>query len=397
VTAAFAAVARARCEVYDVQVRRLGPSRSCRPARSALAARLGARSSRAARVPVVRALSALLASLGGAAHAEPAAEPRELLVLTVAPPLDEKRLADALRAYLEGFEVQIERSVAPGAAAGTAAAEGDLRALLAGMERAGHGARALATVRVAPGAPGQAEIVLVDRLTGKALVTSVTRPRRDEDLFRTVALKVHALLRATLAESPERLGDRPSLLRLAAATTAAPWPDAGSPGRLFMETAYAAAAFPGDGLLQHGVAATAGWRAGPRWELRLGVAALTAVRAEAAGVAVTLNRIPVRLSAQLRWPVRTFELLVGPEIMAALAEVDASSTELQVRSGRALVAAAGLGAAGRARVSRMAWVYVRAAALGLLLAERYTVQGEPVLALSGLETDVELGLGVDVW
>lgn len=337
------------------------------------------------------AVGVILGALLGVVPVAWGEEVRERLVLSVAPPLDERRLADALAVYLEGFDVQIERSVAAGTG------DGNLRALLDELERTGQGARALATVRVTPGAAGQAEIVLVDLLTGKALVTSVPRPRRDEDLIRTVALKVQALLRSTLSEAPERLEDRPSLLRLTGAgSSAGGGSDVMTPARLFMETAYAATV-AGTGLWQHGVAATAGWRPSERWELRLGVAALTALSAEANGVAVTLSRIPLRLAAQVRWPGRRFEMLAGPEVMGALSGVTASSTELPVRSGRSIAAAVGAGVQGRARLGRAAWFYLRGAALGLLVADRYSVQGQPVLALGPVQVDVEVGMGADVW
>ena len=90
-------------------------------------------------------------------------------------------------------------------------------------------------------------------------------------------------------------------------------------------------------------------------------------------------------------------MLAGPEVMGALSGVTASSTELPVRSGRSIAAAVGAGVQGRARLGRAAWFYLRGAALGLLVADRYSVQGQPVLALGPVQVDVEVGMGADVW
>src|SRR3954469_8210558 len=113
---------------------------------------------------------------------------RPVLVVTATPPLDVERLADAVRAYLDELQVEVRAAPAPPA--------GELRGELAATARVGAAVRAWAVVRVADGAPGSVELEIVDRLTDKALLATVPRPRRDEDLYRAVALKVQALLRA---------------------------------------------------------------------------------------------------------------------------------------------------------------------------------------------------------
>jgi hypothetical protein len=114
--------------------------------------------------------------------AEDVATGRPSVVVTAAAPRDDERLADALRAYLDELDVEVR--TAP------AAPTGDLRAELAATAQIGAAGRAWAVVRIAAGEPGNAEIELVDRVTDKSLVTSVPRPRRDEDLYRGVALEV---------------------------------------------------------------------------------------------------------------------------------------------------------------------------------------------------------------
>ena len=78
----------------------------------------------------------------------------------------------------------------------------------------GAAVRAVAVVRAEHGAPGSVEIELIDLATGKALVVSVPRPQRDEDLYRALALKIQAVLRATLSEARADFDPGSSLGRL---------------------------------------------------------------------------------------------------------------------------------------------------------------------------------------
>src|SRR4030095_2779874 len=61
--------------------------------------------------------------------------------------------------------------------------------------RTGAAVRAIAAVRAAAATSATIESEVVDLATEKALVTSVPRPARDEDLYRALALKIQALLR----------------------------------------------------------------------------------------------------------------------------------------------------------------------------------------------------------
>jgi hypothetical protein len=277
-----------------------------------------------------------------------------------------------------------------------AAPRGDLRAELASTEAIGADARAWAVVRLDDGAPGNAEIELVDRVTTKSLVSSVPRPRRDEDLYRVVALKVQALLRATLAEPSEPPTARPAALaRLATTPPAAPSRWGGH--RLALETAFAWVTLPGQGLSEQGVAVSASGRVGTHVELALGAEVLSTLRAQSGATSAVVNRVPFAVAARVVARGGRWEAGVGPVAEVAVVSIDASSPTLAVRSGWSVVPALGGQAGGRLRLSDAAWCFARASALGILAELRYTAQGQPLLALAGAEVAVEAGVGLAFW
>lgn len=311
---------------------------------------------------------------------------RPILVVTAAAPLDAERLADALRAYLDEFHVDVR--TAP------AAPTGDLRGELTKTEGIGAAARAWAVVRIADGTPGSAEIELVDRVTAKALVTSVPRPRRDEDLYRAVALKVQALLRATLAEPSPSLSRSPALTRIAA--TAAPVPTSAD-HRLGLETAFTLVAFSGGRLRQQGIAVSLARRFGERVEVALGTEALSGIDAQAGAVSASIDRVPLWLAARLTARGGRWEAMVGPVGELAFLSIETSSPTLTVRSGWSVAPALGGQAGGRLRLSDRMWLCARVSALGVIVGQRYTAQGQPLASLSGLQIGFQAGMGVDLW
>ena len=96
--------------------------------------------------------------------------------MTTAPSIDAQRLADALRVYLDEFGIRVETR--------RGGRGGDLRKRLDDARQLGEAVRAVAVVRAEHGARGTVEIELIDLATNKALVVSVPRPARDEDLYR---------------------------------------------------------------------------------------------------------------------------------------------------------------------------------------------------------------------
>jgi hypothetical protein len=311
---------------------------------------------------------------------------RPVLVVTAAAPLDAERLADALRAYLDDFAIDVR--TAP------AAPPGDLRAELSATAEIGANARAWAVVRLDDQTPGNAEIELVDRETAKSLVTIVPRPRRDEDLYRAVALKVQALLRATLAEPTDTPTRPPALARLAATPASSP---AWGRQRLAFETAFAWSALPGRGLSQQGVAVSASHRLGGHVEVALGAEALSALRAQSGSTSAVVNRVPIDVSARLCARGARWDGAAGVVAETSVVSIETSSPSLAVRSGWSLVPAVGGQVGGRLRVSALAWVFVRASALGIVADLHYTAQGQPLLALAGAEVGIEAGVGLAFW
>ncbi len=307
-----------------------------------------------------------------------------LLLVTATPRLDAERLADALRTYLDEFHIEVR--TAPGAP------QGELRDELARTAELGAHARAWAIVRLDEATPGSAEIALVDRLTSKAIVTSVQRPPRDEDLYRVVALKVQSLLHATLAEPSEPGARPPALAELALAPP--PAASAETQPRLMLDTAFAWVGFPSNGLTQQGLAVSLRARLGERLEVGIGTQALSALRAQRGDVNAVVNRIPVR--AVLRFVLRgaRWQAAAGPAVELGVVSLETTSQTLAVRSERSVVPALGVEAGAHLRISERVWLLLRAAALEALVDRRYTAQAQPLLALTGPEVTVEGGVAV---
>src|SRR4029077_19452251 len=140
----------------------------------------------------------------------------------------------------------------------------DLRKRLDDARQIGEAVRALAVVRAEHGPPGTVEIERCDLATDKALVVSVPRPERDADLYRTLALKIQAVLRATLSEARGELDPKSSLGRLVAEKESAPPPPPPAPPasapQLALDVGYGLVAFPSDGPTFGGLAVRAAWR-----------------------------------------------------------------------------------------------------------------------------------------
>src|SRR6188768_3726538 len=154
------------------------------------------------------------------------------------PSMDAQRLADALRVYLDEYGIRVETRTAPDAA--------DLHDRLEGARKLGETVRALAVVRAEHAARGTIDIELYDIATDKAVVVSVPRPARDEDLYRALALKIQSILRATLSEARAELDPTSSLGRLALEGAATPAPAPPAPARFGLDIGYGIVAFPVD-------------------------------------------------------------------------------------------------------------------------------------------------------
>ena len=353
------------------------------------------------------AVASLLAVLQG--------ELPDSVVVTAAAPLDSQRLADALRTYLDEFGIRVE--VAP------ATAGGDLRTQLDDARHLGESVRAVAVVRAERETRGEVEVELYDLATDKALVAAVRRPVRDEDLYRALALKIQAILRATFSEARGELQPGSPVGRLlaandngtapappdnrpetvpAAATVSAPdsiareLPERQAPPatHLALATGYAIVSFPVGGLVLQGVEVNGVVLPRPWLELTLGSAALGSLHAAGGGVVAVMSVIPVSAAALLRLTRRRTELLFGPSAELAFATVSPNSGTLPVHTTHDVIIGLGGEAEGRLRAWETTWVFARVTALGVLLGERYDVSGVPILDTSRFELSAVAGIGV---
>jgi hypothetical protein len=153
-------------------------------------------------------------------------------------------------------------------------------------------------------------------------------------------------------------------------------------------------AFPNDGPSFGGLAVRASWRPRARLELGAATAALGSARASNGAVDATASIVPVRVTARRPFALGRTQILVGPCVEATVINVTASSATIPVRSVRNVMFGVGAEAEGRVSILGAAWLFARAAAIGVLNGERYDVQGAPLFDTSRLQLSVTLGAGV---
>ncbi len=260
-------------------------------------------------------MAAMLLAYSAAAHAG-----RYRVVVTAVAPIDADRLAEAMRAYLDEFAVDVV--TAP------ASTDAELRAQLDATNASGAQLSAIASIRVAGGRSGTVEIALVDRLGDKALVAALARPPRDADLYRALALKMQALLRSALYERREALATTaPALSRLVAAPIAPP-----RPRRWSLDAGYALVSFPLYGAVEHGVAVDVRVTLGRLFELGLGADAVAPVQATRQDVSAVLVAVPIKLRGGVHGSRGRWQGAVGAIAEALVVSMDASSASAAVRS-----------------------------------------------------------------
>jgi hypothetical protein len=316
------------------------------------------------------------------------AQPIERVVVTTAGPLDTQRLSDALHVYLDEFGIVIQ--------SGPADQAQDLRQRMAAARRLGETVRAVAVIRAEGDGRDTVEIELDDLTTQKTLIASVPKPPRDEDLYRTLALKIQALLRATLSEASGRLDPRSPAGRLAADNPGANEPGAALAGRVALEAGYQALSLAAAGVVLQGLSVVASWRLGHRFDLALGTAALGTVHERSGAVQAFTQIVPLFAAARARWRAGRLELLAGPSAEAALASVNtvSSSDTVSVRSSRDVILALGVEGELRLAVGGPFVLFARGDAFAVLEAPSYDVEGVSVLDTSRLHLAISAGLGI---
>jgi len=332
-----------------------------------------------------------LARIDAPAVPSAANDPVVQVVVTAAQSIDAQRLADALRVYLDELGIRVAAGVAPEG--------GDLQKQLDDARRLGEAVRAVAVVRAERGTGDQVKIELVDLATDKALVVIVPRPARDEDLYRALALKIQAVLRATLSEARADLDPRSALGRLVAQGEAGSAGSEGEPAAtaragLALDAGYGLVSFPAGGPLFDGLAVRASWRVRPTVELGAGIAALGTASASNGTVEATATIVPLHLSARRAFSAGRTQLLVGPCAAATYIKIAASSGTTPVRSARNLMLGLGADGEGRLVILGAAWLFARAAAVVVLNGESYDVAGAPVFDTSRVQLSATVGAGV---
>ena len=320
--------------------------------------------------------------------AQAAAPLGDEIVVTAGPSIDAQRLADALRVYLDEFGIRVETR-----AAGEA---GDLRKRIDDARQLGEALRAIAVVRAEHGARGLVEIELIDLATSKALVVSVPRPERDEDLYRALALKIQAVLRATLSEARGEVDPRSSVGRLVAEAAPATSPATAAPAtpHLSLDAGYGVVSFPSGGPSFGGLAVRAAWSPRAHLELAVGTAAMGSEGATTGAVDATASIVPVRVTARRSFDAGRVQFFVGPCLDATYIHVSATSATTLVRSTRNVMIGLGAETEGRVGILTSAWLFVRSAAVGILNGERYDASGVPLFDTSRLQVAFTVGGGL---
>jgi hypothetical protein len=320
------------------------------------------------------------------------AEERRTFVVSAAPPLDAERLAEVLRVYLDSYDIDVR--TAP------ALPTTELREQLDRTRALGDDVRALASVRIADAIAGTVEVLFVDHLAGKSIVAAVQRAPRDEDFYRSLALKIQALLRSALYEKADELvTTAPALARLVGGSSTPTLVRAAAPlrHRLSLEVAYALDTFPAGNVVQHGVGVLGRVELGRLYEVALGIDALVPLQAVRGDVSTQFSTVPLRVSAAVHLRRPRLEGAIGAVGELLIVLLDASSPATPVRSDRSVAPALGVELAGRVRLSAPAWLYVRTSCLGVLAGERYLVRGDVVFDWTRLQVSAEVGLGLAVW
>jgi hypothetical protein len=312
------------------------------------------------------------------------AQAAERIVVSTAPPLDTQRLVDALRVYLGEFDIEVE--VAPPDAAD------DLRQRIADARRLGESVRAVAVIHAESGTPGQVDIELTDLATDKTLIAGMPKAARDEDLYRTLALKIQAILRSTLSEARASLDPDSAVGRLV--SEAPPPPASAPPGRLGLEAGYGALSFSAAGVVLQGLA-VGGTYSFSRWiDVSLSTALLGSTHVSSGGVDTFATLVPVLLGVRARWRKDRLLLSAGPSAEVGVTSVTPLSSTVDVRSSHDILVALGAEVEAGLRIAGPAWAYLRGGGFGVVYGPRYEIEGVPVLDTSRLQISLSAGLGV---
>jgi hypothetical protein len=300
------------------------------------------------------AVLALCSLVAGSAQAA-------VLRISAEPPLSVERLADALRSYVEG--VELDFAPEPSKRDGVAATPGVVEISL----------RRLGT------SDDEVELVLLDG--EETILSRLPRAMRSEDLYRSAALKVHALLERR-SSSPTAPGDA-----LGVRETAAGNP----PERLMLDAGFAVLA-PSAGPVRQGLRLAAGLRLGRRGHLLLGAYIESGQSTRVNDIDVSSWELPILLQAGLDWHQGTWAGWVDVVGHAAVRRVSAKSPDIDSHSALALSPRAG-GCTGLGfAIGQGLRLQAQMSLLATLADTRYWVDGQTVSPSAKALSVIEVGL-----
>jgi hypothetical protein len=297
------------------------------------------------------ALCCLLASSAQAA----------VLRISADPPLSVERLADALRSYVEGVELEIamEPSKRDSVAPPPGVVEISLRRLGATDD--------------------EVELVLLDG--EETILSRLPRDMRSEDLYRSAALKVHALLERR-ASSPALPVDPLGLRETAAGNP---------PERLMLDAGFAVLV-PSTGSVRQGLRLAAGLRLAQRGHVLLGAYIESGQSTRVNDIDVSAWELPILLQAGLDWHQGTWAGWVDLVGHAAVRRVSAKSPDIDSHSDLALSPRAG-GCTGLGfAIGQGLRLQAQMSLLATLADTRYRVDGQTVSPSARALGVIEVGL-----
>jgi hypothetical protein len=298
----------------------------------------------------------VVCALAGAARATP-------LRVSAEPPLSGVRLGDALRSYVDGAEVTIEPFT--GEAGGEPTESVTVAITLQKSRMAGE----------------DAEVVLVDG--EETIVARLPGALRTEDLYRTAALKVQALLqrRVSAASGMAMAG----VLNDHAASIAP-----ADRSRLVLD-ADLAMVVPTSGPAREALHLGGGLQLGQRWRLGLGTYLEPLQTADAQGIRVTTREIPVCFSLGFAWRTGLWQGWLEGVGHAAIRKISAEAAGIVSNSDIAVSPRAGVAVGVALAIAPGVRAHARISALAVLADARYRVDGQVVWPASRALILAELG------
>lgn len=316
-------------------------------------------------------LAALLAAIPPA----PATAPRSVLVATAVEPLRVDKLADALRTYLDSGRVEVRTAAA--------VSTGDLRTDLGALAQAGAGEMATTVLRISATSTDAVEIALADLPSQRTVLASIPRSDRDEDLYRTLALKVQGLLRVT----EEQLPLAPSRTALAAPVPAA------RTGVVDLQAGFTLLTFPLGDVTQEGALFRVRWALTTAMRLGLRLRVLPSMERRSGATDVRLRAMPLVAGIERCWRGARFEVAGGLLVLAEPRYAEATEGK-NTRRDWTFVPGGGVSLGLAVRLSPIVRLSLQAAAVGLPWSSRYRVDEANVFDASRLEIPVDLTLDV---